>query len=285
MSNGVEQPANAITLPDVLVVVGGVALFAWWLLHTSLGRTSLAGSKPRRNALTPAAPFLIFLLWFAGVGGVQGIILSLVPAVRGWRALFLSQIIYAIGSATIVALILVLVQNSFARGLKGFGLRLRTAPKDLGYALLTLLTVWPLILATMSVTMLVTKLFRGPEYRIPQHEVLKLLTEYPTVPLEVILVVASVIVAPIVEEMVFRGLFQTMIRSYSGRPWLSIALTSLLFASVHGEPTHWPTLFVLSLGLGYAYEHSGSLLRPMFMHAVFNGISVVAVLTQAAGRV
>jgi membrane protease YdiL (CAAX protease family) len=172
----------------------------------------------------------------------------------------------------------------FARGIKGFGLRLRTAPKDLGYAILHLLGVWPLVLAAMSLTLRVSQLYYGPQYRIPSHEALKMISQSPSLLLDVLLAVMAVAVAPILEEMLFRGLFQTTIRSYTGRPWLAIGATSALFALVHTDhPSHWLSLFALALGLGYAYEKSGSLLRPIFMHALFNAISVVAVLTQGPG--
>jgi membrane protease YdiL (CAAX protease family) len=35
---------------------------------------------------------------------------------------------------------------------------------------------------------------------------------------------------------------------------------------------------MLSCGLGYAYERSGSLLRPILMHIFFNSFSVVMTL-------
>jgi membrane protease YdiL (CAAX protease family) len=38
-------------------------------------------------------------------------------------------------------------------------------------------------------------------------------------------------------------------------------------------------LFVLGVTMGYAYEKSGSLLRSIFIHAMFNGISIVANLS------
>jgi membrane protease YdiL (CAAX protease family) len=283
MPSGAEQPTNSLTVMDVAIISSGVALFAWWLLRTSLGRASLAHSKPRRNSLAPLAPILLFIVWLVGVGSLQSLAYTFTNHLARWRVLFLSQTVYSIASAGIVGVILVLARFSFARGVKGFGLRLRSAPRDLGLALVTLLAVWPLILATMRLTILVTRLFYGPQYQVPQHEALKLITEYPAVPLQVILVIVAIVIAPVVEEMLFRGLFQTTIRSYAGRPWLAIFLTSILFASIHADPSHWPSLFVLSVGLGYAYESSGSLLRSIFMHALFNGISVVAVLTQTPG--
>jgi membrane protease YdiL (CAAX protease family) len=283
VSEPVQQSTNSITPTDVIIVLGGVALFARWLLLTGLSRNALADAKPRRNCLSPLAPILVFTVWFLGVFLLQSAVGTIAGNIPRWQSLFLSQVVYAIGSAATVAMILALVRLCFTRGLKGFGLRFATAPKDLGYAFLTLLALWPLIMAALGLTIRVTTLLYGKEYQIPQHEALKLITEYPAVPLQVILAIVAVGVAPIVEEMLFRGLFQTMIRSHTGRPWLAIVLTALLFATIHADMSHWPPLFVLALGLGYAYERSGSLLRPIFMHALFNGISVVSVLTQGPG--
>ncbi len=55
--------------------------------------------------------------------------------------------------------------------------------------------------------------------------------------------------------------------------------TSLLFACIHTAV--WPTpvpLFVLSLGLGILAQRSGSLVGPIVMHGLFNGISCVQLL-------
>ena len=55
--------------------------------------------------------------------------------------------------------------------------------------------------------------------------------------------------------------------------------TSLLFACIHTAV--WPTpvpLFVLSLGLGILAQRSGSLVGPIVLHSLFNGISCVQLL-------
>ena len=106
-------------------------------------------------------------------------------------------------------------------------------------------------------------------------------------------------VVPLLEEMLFRGLFQTTIRSYiesfrslmvrESKPekeqakyingaWLAIVISSLLFTINHANAGHFPALFVLGVCLGYSYEKSGSLFRPVFIHAIFNAISVIATL-------
>ncbi len=55
--------------------------------------------------------------------------------------------------------------------------------------------------------------------------------------------------------------------------------TSLLFACIHSSV--WPTpvpLFVLSLGLGVLAYRSGSLVGPIVLHGLFNGVSCVQLL-------
>jgi membrane protease YdiL (CAAX protease family) len=274
---------GSLTVADVVTIIAGVTLFAWWLLSTGLGRHSLTNTKARRHCMTPVTPILLSMAWLVGGGLLQSLAYQVAGHVEQWRAVFLSQLVYSVESLGIAGLILVVAKFDFARGLKGLGLRLRTVPKDLGLGFLTLLGTWPLVLAAMSLTILVTRQFYGRQYQIPPHEALKLITESPSLSLQVLLVVVAVVVAPIIEEMLFRGLFQTTIRSYLQRPWPAIALTSLLFAAIHTDVSHWPSLFMLALGLGYAYEKSGSLWRPIFMHAMFNGLTIATVLTQGPG--
>ena len=279
MSEGVEQSVTSLSVTDTLVILAGVALFASWLLSTSLGRKALVQSKPRRNRVPWYVPILVFLGWMAGMGLLPQVALEVVGKMEQWRELFLGNIMYSVASVIVVAIVGAIAKLDFARGLKGLGLRVRTVPRDLAFAFFTLLAVQPLVLAMMSLTILVARALFGKDFTVPQHEALKLITESPALPLQILLVVVAVVVAPVVEEMLFRGLVQTTIRSYVQRPWPAIVLTSLLFASIHVNGTHWPSLFVLALGLGYSYEKSGSLLRPIFMHAMFNGFTVATVLT------
>lgn len=260
----------------------GVALFAWWLLSTSLGRRALADSKPRRTSMTPLLPFMVFFVWLLTTGLLHGLAALFAARFEDWQAMFLGNLLATLGTLATVALILVVARGAFARGLKGFGLRLKTIPRDLPRAFLNLVAVWPLVMAMMSLTILIMRLL-DKKFVVPQHEALEVITQSNAVPLQVLMIVLAVLVAPLVEEMLFRGLFQTMLRSYLGRPWLAIAITSVLFAAIHADPEHWPALFVLAMGLGYSYEKSGSLFRPIFMHAMFNGLTIVAALLESAG--
>ncbi len=87
--------------------------------------------------------------------------------------------------------------------------------------------------------------------------------------------VAAVVIAPITEEILFRGYFYPVLKRYAG-PLPSALAVSLLFGAVHNNALGMPGLTLLALALTLVYEWSGSILVPMFMHASFNGISLLA---------
>lgn len=104
--------------------------------------------------------------------------------------------------------------------------------------------------------------------------------EYLTNPIypwwiHVTLVIMAVLVAPAVEEMIFRGLLLPVIMR-NARTWLSVGLVSVLFASVHGHLPALVPIFVLAVALSMGYILSGSLLVPVVTHAIFNSVSVIA---------
>ncbi|HUS72465.1 MAG TPA: CPBP family intramembrane glutamic endopeptidase [Sedimentisphaerales bacterium] len=284
-----------------LVFLAGALLFGLWLLKTSLGRDALADSMPRRNNMRPFLCLVPLFIWFGPVPLAIQITERLAADLQDWQRAFLDNLIYSIGAIVVIAVIIFLVRAGFARRLKGFGLNARSIHKDFFAAFVNLLSVWPLMMAAMTLTIFSGKLIYGPEYQIPQHQQLEVIKAYPQLQLRILTFVVAVVIAPVLEEMIFRGLFQTVIRSFLetrnsipnqnsldsprfsaglNRAWLSILISSGFFAVVHGNVTHWPALFVLGVCLGYAYEKSGSLFRPIFIHAFFNAITIIFVLLE-----
>lgn len=92
-----------------------------------------------------------------------------------------------------------------------------------------------------------------------------------------LVVLAVVILAPIAEEVFFRGVvFNAWLRE-GGRRWAYVG-SSALFALIHISAVALVPLFVLGLALAWIYQRTGNLLAPIAMHATVNGISVALAL-------
>jgi membrane protease YdiL (CAAX protease family) len=87
------------------------------------------------------------------------------------------------------------------------------------------------------------------------------------------------VVVPLTEELLFRGLLYRLLRRVWGAGPAMI-ITALGFAIVHGEPWFLFGLFGLGLILAYLYEATGSLAAPLIAHAVHNGVSLSVMLAQ-----
>lgn len=286
----IEQLGDIISMPEVIICLVGLALWTFWLLKTSLGRDALANSVPRRNDMPAYLAFFPLFIWFGVIPFAVLTAQRLAADLQQWQIASLNNLIYCVGAIVVVAVIILLARSHFARRLEGFGLSAKTIIKDFFIAFVNLLSVWPLLLAAIILTMFFGKLVWGPDFYLEQHEELELITTYSQMSLRVLVVITAVIVAPVLEEMLFRGLIQTMIRSlieirsskleFRYRPWLAILISSGLFTMVHMNMGHWPALFILAMCLGYSYEKSGSLLRPIFIHSIFNSVAIISVLAQ-----
>ena len=276
----IKEFGSSISVIHV-ICLAGLLLFGIWLVKTSFGRNALSDSAPRRNNMPAYLPFILLFIWFGAVSLAISITHYFLPDLPDWQIALLHNLILCISAIMTMAAIIFLVRSRFARRLKGFGLNAKTIHKDFFAAVLNLLSIWPLVLLMIVLTTFFGQLIWGQDFQIQQHEELKTIMSHPQLPLRVLIIVISVAVFPAFEEMLFRGLFQTMLRSFLGRPWLSIAISSGLFATVHANAGHWPALFVLAVCLGYSYEKSGSLFRPIFIHALFNAITITAALYSA----
>lgn len=97
----------------------------------------------------------------------------------------------------------------------------------------------------------------------------------------VLLVVSSAVAVPM-EELFFRGLLQRRLTD-GAHAVVGIALTSLLFASLHSNVSVGSGGAMLAFGLfvsfgvvlGVAYHYTENLFVPMTGHVVFNGVQIL----------
>lgn len=85
---------------------------------------------------------------------------------------------------------------------------------------------------------------------------------------------AAVFVAPVCEEIIFRGYFYAAAKKFAG-PWVAAICSALVFGAAHGNLAALLPLFILALALVFLYEKTGSLWAPISVHFCFNGATVL----------
>jgi membrane protease YdiL (CAAX protease family) len=108
---------------------------------------------------------------------------------------------------------------------------------------------------------------------------IKMTAEYPFY--FFLAITAVVILAPLIEEFLFRGLLQSFIRKHLGAKQ-AIVITALCFSCFHlslaqgfGNIPIVSSLFPLALFLGFLYERQRSLLSSIGLHSLFNALSIL----------
>ena len=101
------------------------------------------------------------------------------------------------------------------------------------------------------------------------QETVKTYQETNAVTVRIMIAISAILIAPIAEEIVFRGYIYTAVKRFSGRLFATV-LSSLLFGVVHFNISALIPLVFLALILALAYELSGSIWAPISIHALFN---------------
>lgn len=114
----------------------------------------------------------------------------------------------------------------------------------------------------------------GHGIETPYQEMVEQLAEVNTVGEFAVLFLLIVVAAPVVEELVFRGVLYRFLKGRV-KPWLALTISSLLFAVIHFNILQLLPLFLLGMLLGRAYERTGSLRVPVAFHAIFNFITTL----------
>jgi hypothetical protein len=131
-----------------------------------------------------------------------------------------------------------------------------------------------LLLQWTSVSAL-EKLGLSPE----SQSAVKLVTDAKSLWTIIYLGVFAVVIAPVAEEFIFRGMLFPFVKQL-GFPRLAWFGVSFLFAVIHlNLPTLMP-LFVLALALTWLYDRTDNLLVPIVAHALFNAANFAMLLWQ-----
>ena len=96
---------------------------------------------------------------------------------------------------------------------------------------------------------------------------------------KLILIIGACVVAPIAEEIVFRGYLYPVVKRFT-EPVVAALFTGIIFGAIHGNIWAMIPLSIFGVLLAALYEKSGSIWACILCHAMFNGINTVFMLTK-----
>jgi len=237
---------NVLTRPygvsDGLVALGVIVLFVWSTLYQmeSLGKMTTTHSQTVSPALELIAG--VSMLMFFGI--------LLMLYMRICREMNPAEM---------------------------FGLRSLSLPVALGVGALSFLAVW--VVMVVVIHLLKYHVFGGVLPDESSQETVETFRKSGSPLYKFLLGMVAVIIAPLTEEIIFRGFLYGVVKRFTDR-WFSTFFTALFFAAVHQHVGSLFPLFILAIGLAIAYEATGCLLVPIFMHAIFNGFNIGAMSLQ-----
>lgn len=147
--------------------------------------------------------------------------------------------------------------------------------KNIGYIGICLFSIY-LATAIMDIAglddLIVSKL-GSPE----NQDLVNMMAEGNSTSLLVALGFSAVIIAPVTEEIAFRGFLYNILRQRCGIIAATIA-SSLFFSVIHTSLVQEPALFIFGCLQCYLFEKTNSIIIPIIFHMCFNALSVSCII-------
>ncbi len=234
---------NVLTRPyglqDAFVALGVIVLFGWSSLQIGAPESI---DKTSTGSLSPAIELI------AGVSMLMFFGILLILYMRIYRDMDPAEM---------------------------FGLRSLPVPVALGIAALSFIAVW--VMMVVIISLLKEYAFGDAAIDESAQKTVETFRASGSLTYKLLLGFTAVIIAPLTEEIIFRGFLYGVIKRFTDR-WFSTFFTALFFAAVHQHVGSLFPLFTLAIGLAIAYEATGCLLVPIFMHAIFNAFNIGAMM-------
>jgi membrane protease YdiL (CAAX protease family) len=254
-----------LLIPLALGVYGRL----FWRVYAHAGGKVFVGAYSLLDALFAGGLIVIVISQlFANVESSRGSL----PAEIDTRSLLLSALYFW---GLILGTILLSLRLRGFRISAVFGLDQLPLRKSILWGISLLVCALPLIL----VASYLASYFLHTDPTTDVQEIIKVFERSSSIGQRLPIILLAVVIAPVAEELAFRGYLYGVMRRYFGA-LPALVFTGVLFAIVHlNIPTLFP-LFLLSCLFTVSYEATGSLLVPMTMHALFNTLNLVAIAFQ-----
>lgn len=258
-----------------VIVLLGLLILGWFALRIRREplrwRDSLSRLYWRPWNLADVQPLLLLLVCAFVLGQViQVALLGLATppdADTSSRLLVLQSVLFHwLGLGALV----VMLRRRRLPWHSAFGVDSATAGRDAFRGLLTLLGTMPILVGAAFIYNFVLQLFG---FQPTLQDVAFIISDETSPWMRAYFVLLAVVIAPVFEELLFRGLLLPALARRYGAAAATLVI-SAVFAVIHGHLPSVVPLFILSVSLCLAYIGTGSLVASIVMHAVFNGVTV-----------
>ncbi|MBT5707802.1 MAG: CPBP family intramembrane metalloprotease [Verrucomicrobia bacterium] len=167
----------------------------------------------------------------------------------------------------VMALVALFLKEQGLTWVEGFGVRIDQLKPLL----------WPVILTTIACLVSAQLLGRLAGYVIeiltgeaPKVQgTVEMLRESHSLARLAYMGLVTIVLAPVAEEILFRGILFTSVLQFKGR-WVAVVSNSLLFGLIHSNLLTLVPLIVMAVMLTLLYERTRNLLAPIVAHSLFN---------------
>jgi len=274
---------------ELLVIAAALAVLATLGTFGCLAPDALDRGPRRRTGLRPLDLLVVFVLFIVAQEAAAFVLERLGLPLRPANATPRQAAIAAIIGQAVV--LLPIAAYSVARaggrrfGARHFGVLPRHFWRELQTAVLALLAALPLVVGANVIAALISDWW-GAETPLFGHDMLQALRAAREPWVVLLIIFSATLLAPLLEEIVFRGLVQTALLGALRRRWVVVLLAAGLFAGIHvgsAAPQALAGLWVLGIVLGWVYERTGSLLPCVIVHVGFNSgmLAVTLVIPEA----
>ena len=147
---------------------------------------------------------------------------------------------------------------------------IRLNPISYNIILYTILLSIGIIILSDEIDRIIQYFIPAPEYINDLNDLLKPETFYGLI----LLFIAVAILAPLGEEIIFRGFLQQILEIHWKDITYAVLFTALLFSMIHMNPYWFVQIYILGVILGFLAWKTNSVIPPLILHGLNNSMAM-----------
>ncbi|MCF7884984.1 MAG: CPBP family intramembrane metalloprotease [Candidatus Marinimicrobia bacterium] len=139
--------------------------------------------------------------------------------------------------------------------------------------------ILPVLISGLCLVILIDELDRILAHFVSMpdnFQEIQALMEIDSITSGIIIIGIIVVLGPFIEEIVFRGFFQRVLEQRLSNVTHAVLISAFTFAVLHFNPWWLIQIYILGFVMAFFAYRTGSIVLPLIVHALNNGISVIA---------